>query len=119
MIRQPAFEAVTRTLTQAFADAGVNYGHQRTLNLAAQVQGFKNYAHYLAEVGRKVQLAKPSSAACAAPSNAEYVPTSTELLRDSLEWMTARFEAVLAGRPVRDVDECLAHAKLMMRTATE
>lgn len=38
--------------------------------------------------------------------------------RRALEWVTARYEATLAGRPVRDADECLLHARRLLGPET-
>jgi hypothetical protein len=119
MIRQPAFESVANMLAKTFADAGVDFGHQRTLNLTAQLQGYKNYAHYKAEADRKERLAKLSGPAAPTTPEPYPGPTQVEMLRDGLEWLMARTQEVLAGTPVRDMDECLLHAKLLVRNASK
>jgi hypothetical protein len=42
---------------------------------------------------------------------AKQYDTAFEELRTALTWCRSRLESVLAGRPVRDVDECIEHAK--------
>jgi len=113
MNRQPAVDTVASMLTSAFAEANVKLGHQKSLNLAAQTQGYKNYAHYKAEVDRKGTRAAVSAPAPAAP---EPTPEQLEIekLRVALEWLVLRTESVLARKPVRDLDECLLHAKLLV-----
>jgi len=117
--RQPAVETVAAMLTTAFAEVNVKLGHQKSLNLAAQSQGFKNYAHYTADADRKANLASVSATQLDAPAPEQSLTaTSAEeevkKLRTALEWLVLRTESVLASRPVRDLDECLVHAKLLV-----
>jgi hypothetical protein len=116
MNRKPAVDTVASMLTSAFADANVKLGHQKSLNLAAQTQGYKNYAHYKAEADRKGTLAAVSAPAPVQAAEPEPTAEQREIekLHIALEWLVLRTEAVLARRPVRDMDECLSHAKLLL-----
>lgn len=114
MNRQPAVDTVASMLASAFADANVKLGHQKSLNLAAQTQGYKNYAHYKAEADRKATLAAVSAPAPATAPGPTPEQVEIEKLLVALEWLMLRTESVLARKPVRDLDECLSHAKLLL-----
>lgn len=123
MIRQPSLEFVANSLQKEFNGVNVNYGRQNALNLAAKLQGYKNYAHYKVEAGRTVtatppeQLAPPVPAA-ALPATSE--PSAREAaLEVALQWVVANMESVLSRKPVRDADECLSHAKLLLKQTNQ
>lgn len=111
MIRQPVATKVAEMLVKAFADEGVKLSHQKSLNLAAQVKGYKNWAHL-----NKDEQAQP---ACAPSGEATPPETNSKDCLDSLEWLTSRFKALLEGKPVRDADECLAHVEQLLKTKSE
>lgn len=112
MIRQPSLEFVANTLQKEFNGVNVNYGRQNALNLASKLQGYKNYAHYKVEAARKPVVAPAE----ASPSPAAQEPSAREAaLEVALEWVVANMESVLARKPVRDADECLSHANLLLK----
>jgi hypothetical protein len=49
MNRIPTFTTQTKLIADAFATAGTTMGHQQTLELVAQLQGYRDYNTYLAE----------------------------------------------------------------------
>lgn len=117
MIRQPSFETTVETLTKQFKAMNANYTHQGLLNLVAQVHGYKNYAHYKAETDRMDSPAKATAASVpSAPQ--ESTPSREAKLEIALNWVVVNFESVLARHCVRDVDECLSHAKLLLKPST-
>ncbi|MDO8415175.1 MAG: glyoxalase superfamily protein [Agitococcus sp.] len=52
MKRTPTFTTQTKLIADAFATAGTTMGHQQTLELVAQLQGYRDYNTYLAEQKR-------------------------------------------------------------------
>lgn len=36
-------------------------------------------------------------------------------LKRALEWVSGNYRSTLAGKPVRDADECLLHAELLLK----
>lgn len=37
------------------------------------------------------------------------------VLKRALEWVSGNYRSTLAGKPVRDADECLLHAELLLK----
>jgi hypothetical protein len=124
MIRQPDLTTVAQRLEVLFREAGVPLGHQKSLNEAAALFGYKNWTHAQHEQ-RKAKQASSQSPASEPPMlvymtdeapgeipklTTQPKPTATEL-SDALEVLADRFEAVLGSRPVRDADEQLVYAR--------
>lgn len=110
MIRQPSATKVAELLKEAFQSEGINFGHQKSLNLAARVQGYKNWAHLQKDVSNEC-----ASNELSAPLTDNATPRE-EQLQEALEWLLSRTERLVAGQPVRDLDECLLHAKRLLLT---
>jgi hypothetical protein len=104
MIRQPEVKTAAAMLRAAFAEEGVTLSHQKSLNLAARVNGFKNWAH---------AQATPADLPTAAPA-ATSDPSRESELAVALEWVSRNYVTTLSGKPVRDADECLSYASKLL-----
>ncbi len=67
MVSQPSHDNMASMLVRAFAAEGVAYGRQKSLNLAAQLLGFKNLAHLRKE---QREVAEDTSALVATAATA-------------------------------------------------
>ena len=110
MIRQPDIHSAAAMLRAAFSAESAPLAHQKSLNLAAQLQGYKNWAH-----AKSVLEASAKATPAPLPVPTAVPEAREEELATALEWVCGNYQATLAGKPVRDADECLSYADRLLQ----
>ncbi len=115
MTRQPQVASAAAMLRNALAADGIMLAHQKALNLAAKLFGFKNWAQAQATPASAAAPTPEPTPASTKPTQVSSLPTREEELETALRWVSRNYLTTLGGKPVRDADECLLYAERLLK----
>lgn len=111
MIKQPNIRTIAALLRAEFEASGVNLGTQKSLNVAATVLGYKNWAHFQRIDGKKASEAPVPPET---PVTSLDTSKTVEELVSALDWVLRNYLTTLGGKSVRDADECVVYANNLL-----